>query len=95
MTGLGAVTPLGADIDTTWSRLLAGESAGSEITAFSSETHPVRIACEAEAFEQQTVICKPGERVTYGQRACLLFLAAPLRNLRCKDEDHYGLKAYE
>jgi len=47
------VTPLGADIETTWSRLLAGESAGSVITAFPSETHPVRIACEAEAFEPE------------------------------------------
>jgi 3-oxoacyl-[acyl-carrier-protein] synthase II len=53
VTGLGAVTPLGADIETTWSRLVAGESAGSVITAFESETHPVRIACEAEAFEPE------------------------------------------
>ena len=53
VTGLGAVTPLGSDIETTWSRLVAGESAGSVISAFPSETHPVRIACEAEEFEPE------------------------------------------
>ncbi len=47
------MTPLGSDIETTWSRLVAGESAGSEITAFPPEPHPVRIACEAEAFEPE------------------------------------------
>jgi 3-oxoacyl-[acyl-carrier-protein] synthase II len=53
VTGLGAVTPLGLDIETTWTRLIAGESAGSVITAFPSETHPVRIACEAAEFEPE------------------------------------------
>jgi len=47
------VTPLGLDIETTWTRLVAGESAGSVITAFPSETHPVRIACEAAEFEPE------------------------------------------
>jgi 3-oxoacyl-[acyl-carrier-protein] synthase II len=53
VTGLGAVTPLGSDIETTWKRLVAGESAGSVITAFAPEGHPVRIACEARAFEPE------------------------------------------
>lgn len=50
ITGLGAVTPLG-DIETTWSRLLAGEGACEPITAFATEGHPVRIACEATGFD--------------------------------------------
>ena len=53
VTGLGAVTPLGADVETTWQRLIAGESAGSLITAFSPEGHTVRIACEADGFEPE------------------------------------------
>jgi 3-oxoacyl-[acyl-carrier-protein] synthase II len=53
VTGLGAVTPLGSDIETTWRRLVAGESAGSLITAFPSDAHPVRIACEAGGFEPE------------------------------------------
>ena len=53
VTGLGAVTPLGSDIETTWRRLVAGESAGSMITAFPPQGHPVRIACEAGGFEPE------------------------------------------
>ena len=51
VTGLGAVTPLGADVETTWPRLVAGESGAGPITAFDTGGHSVRIACEADAFE--------------------------------------------
>jgi 3-oxoacyl-[acyl-carrier-protein] synthase II len=53
VTGLGAVTPLGQDIDTTWRRLLAGEGSGGPITAFAASGHSVRIACEARDFEPE------------------------------------------
>ena len=51
VTGLGAVTPLGPDVESTWRRLLAGESGGRPITSFHTDGHPVRIACEAVEFE--------------------------------------------
>src|SRR5581483_9514071 len=51
VTGLGAVTPLGGDVETTWGRLVAGESGAGPITAFPAENHSVRIACEADAFD--------------------------------------------
>lgn len=53
VTGLGAVTPLGSDVETTWSRLVAGESGAGPITAFPTERHSVRIACEADEFEPE------------------------------------------
>jgi 3-oxoacyl-[acyl-carrier-protein] synthase II len=53
VTGLGAVTPLGADIDTTWRRLVAGEGGAGPITAFATSGHSVRIACEASDFEPE------------------------------------------
>jgi 3-oxoacyl-[acyl-carrier-protein] synthase II len=53
VTGLGAVTPLGADIDTSWRRLVAGEGGAGPITAFATSGHSVRIACEASDFEPQ------------------------------------------
>ncbi len=51
VTGLGAITPLGNDVETTWNRLVAGESGAGPITAFSTDRHPVRIACEADQFD--------------------------------------------
>ena len=51
VTGLGAVTPLGRDLATSWRRLLAGESGAGPLTAFPPDGHPVRIACEASEFE--------------------------------------------
>jgi 3-oxoacyl-[acyl-carrier-protein] synthase II len=53
VTGLGAVTPLGGDVATTWQRLLAGEHGCRPITAFATEGHPVRIGCEAWEFEPE------------------------------------------
>ncbi|WP_327667585.1 beta-ketoacyl-ACP synthase II [Streptomyces sp. NBC_00485] len=44
VTGLGATTPLGGDVPSTWSALLAGESGVSPITADWAKTLPVRIA---------------------------------------------------
>ena len=51
ITGLGAVTPLGTDVATSWERLIAGRSAAGPITAFDSRGFTVRFACEAKDFD--------------------------------------------
>ena len=53
VTGLGAVTPLGCDVETIWRRLLAGEGSGASVTAFDTDQHPVRIGCEVPDFEPE------------------------------------------
>src|SRR2546428_13692506 len=50
VTGVGAVTPLGADMESSWRRLVGGESAGGPITAFPTAGHLVQFACEASEF---------------------------------------------
>jgi len=45
ITGLGMVTPLGCGVETTWRRLLAGESGARPIETFDVSDLPVRIAC--------------------------------------------------
>src|SRR4051812_26992538 len=51
ITGVGAVTPLGNDVETTWQNLLAGESGAAEITQFDSTDYYVHFACEVKDFD--------------------------------------------
>jgi 3-oxoacyl-[acyl-carrier-protein] synthase II len=51
ITGVGAVTPLGNDVTTTWEAALAGQSGVDEISTFDTEGLPVRIAGEVKDLE--------------------------------------------
>ncbi|MBC7893945.1 MAG: beta-ketoacyl-ACP synthase II [Cytophagaceae bacterium] len=51
ITGLGALTPVGNDVASTWRALLAGESGAGPITQFDASSFPVRIACEVKNFD--------------------------------------------
>ena len=56
ITGLGAVTPLGNDVRSTWENLLAGASGAGPITHFDTEGFPVTFACEVKDFDPATWI---------------------------------------
>jgi 3-oxoacyl-[acyl-carrier-protein] synthase II len=51
VTGLGAISPVGNDVATTWRSLLEGRSGGAPITKFDSERFAVRFACEVKGFD--------------------------------------------
>jgi 3-oxoacyl-[acyl-carrier-protein] synthase II len=51
ITGLGCVTPLGNDVETTWENLVAGESGAADITHFDSSNYAVHFACEVKDFD--------------------------------------------
>lgn len=48
VTGLGLVTPLGGDVDTTSKNLIAGESGAGPITRFDPADQKCKIACEVK-----------------------------------------------
>ena len=51
ITGLGAVSPLGLDVESSWTSLLAGNSGAAEITQFDHSEYPVHFACEVKGFD--------------------------------------------
>ncbi len=48
VTGLGIVSPLGTGIETTWKRMIAGESGAGPITRFDASDLPARVAFEVK-----------------------------------------------
>jgi 3-oxoacyl-[acyl-carrier-protein] synthase II len=59
VTGMGMVTPVGRDLDSTWSALLAGKSGVGPIGLFDARTFPTRIAAEARDFRLDDYLSDP------------------------------------
>jgi 3-oxoacyl-[acyl-carrier-protein] synthase II len=51
ITGLGAITPLGLNVDEYWRGLVNGRSAINLITKFDTSKYPVKVAAEVKGFE--------------------------------------------
>lgn len=50
ITGIGALTPIGNDLDTFWNNLKAGKSGAAPITYFDTEKFKAKFACELKDF---------------------------------------------
>jgi 3-oxoacyl-[acyl-carrier-protein] synthase II len=53
VTGLGLVTPLGGDVETTWANILAGKSGATRITRFDPTDYACQVACEVKPPEHE------------------------------------------
>ncbi|HSR00525.1 MAG TPA: beta-ketoacyl-ACP synthase II [Sphingomicrobium sp.] len=53
VTGLGLVTPLGGDVETTWANILASKSGAGPITHFDASEYKCRIACEVKPADHE------------------------------------------
>jgi 3-oxoacyl-[acyl-carrier-protein] synthase II len=56
ITGLGAVTPIGNDVDTFWTNLVAGVSGAGRITQYDPSAEEVQIAAEVKDFDPRAWI---------------------------------------
>jgi 3-oxoacyl-[acyl-carrier-protein] synthase II len=74
ITGLGAVSPLGLDVPSTWDAALAGRSGVGWIEAFDAAEFPVRIAAEVRGFELGELM--PAKEARRTDRNVLLAVAA-------------------
>ena len=62
VTGLGAITPLGLDVETTWSNALKGVSGAGPITHFDATLFKTQFACEVKDFEPTNYLLDPEDR---------------------------------
>ena len=62
ITGLGMVSPLGNDVRSSWSALVAGESGAAEITAFDHTNYNVHFACELKDFDPTVWVDRKSSR---------------------------------
>jgi 3-oxoacyl-[acyl-carrier-protein] synthase II len=53
VTGLGLVTPLGGDVETSWKNILASKSGAGQITRFDATDQKCRIACEVKPADHE------------------------------------------
>ncbi len=92
ITGLGAVTPLGLDMPSTWQAMLRGESGVVAVTRFDTTGFPSRIAGEVTGFDSAALLGNKLARRT--SRVTHLAMAAAQEavrdaGLRMADEDPY------
>jgi 3-oxoacyl-[acyl-carrier-protein] synthase II len=76
ITGLGAVTPVGNDVATTWGNLVAGVSGVAPIAQFDASAYPVTIAAEVKDFDASAHMPvrearKVGRDVRFGYAAAM------------------------
>ena len=63
VTGIGAVTPLGAGVDNIWRRILNGESGAGTIQGFDVSDLAVKIACEVPIGDRESGAFNPDDHV--------------------------------
>jgi beta-ketoacyl-acyl-carrier-protein synthase II len=62
VTGLGAVTPLGNDVETTWKNIVAGQSGIGPLTRLNPDDFPAKVAAEVKDFQVENYIDKKEAR---------------------------------
>jgi 3-oxoacyl-[acyl-carrier-protein] synthase II len=62
VTGMGVVTPLGLDVQTTWDAMIAGKSGVARITQFDPSRLTTTIAAEVKDFDSSAVLDRKEQR---------------------------------
>ena len=78
VTGMGMVTPVGRDLDSTWSALLAGKSGVGPIGLFDARTFPTRIAAEVHDFRLDEYLPDAGRWAEHSRNSKFALAAAAM-----------------
>jgi 3-oxoacyl-[acyl-carrier-protein] synthase II len=62
VTGLGCLSPLGNDVETTWRNLVAGKSGVSKISRFDTSVFKTKIAAELKGFDGKALFGRKDAR---------------------------------
>lgn len=62
VTGVGAVTPLGKDIDTTWKNILEGKSGIGPLTRVNPDNYPSKVSAEVKDFDPEVFMDRKDAR---------------------------------
>jgi beta-ketoacyl-acyl-carrier-protein synthase II len=96
ITGVGLVTPVGNDVATTWSSLLAGRSGAAPISLFDASGFSTRIAAEVKGFDD-AVLANERRLLKFANRSHRFALAAAIQAFADagiaptdKDADRWG-----
>jgi 3-oxoacyl-[acyl-carrier-protein] synthase II len=96
VTGVGAVSPLGNDVESTWSQLVAGTSGAGPITRFDATGYETRFACEVKDFTPEGVLDrKEAKRMDRFVQYAVVAAAEAIRsaglNLETLDRNRIGV----
>ncbi|MDQ0245317.1 3-oxoacyl-[acyl-carrier-protein] synthase II [Bacillus fengqiuensis] len=62
VTGLGAVTPIGNDVETAWSNAIAGVSGIGPLTRLNADEYPAKVAAQLKDFQPENYFDKKEAR---------------------------------
>ena len=89
ITGLGAITPIGNDVNTFWTQLTAGVSGAGPLTAADADDLPTRFACEVKDFDPAASIGrKLARRIARSTQLALVAAQQALADANLVLDDH-------
>lgn len=89
VTGLGCLSPLGNDVESTWNGLLEGRSGAAPITHFDASALDTKFACEVKNFDPATYI--PKKDIRRMDRFIQLGFAASMQAIAQAKLDESGI----
>ncbi len=94
VTGYGAVTPLGTNVEDTWQNLIGGKTGVDYISLFDASNFPIRIAAEVKGFDPLKYL--DPSTAKYTDRFTHFAVAASLQamenaKLRVDDSNRYDI----
>ena len=96
ITGIGALTPIGNDVNEMWKNMLEGKGGAGAITKFNSTEFDTKFACEVKDFDEEKYINKKEAKrmdvfTQYAMATSTMAMDDSQINLDSIDRDRFGV----